>query len=439
MPDAVGYLDLIRRNRDFRYLWGGHIVSLLGDWFNYVATAALLAALTGSGQALGLLFVVRMLAPFLVSPIAGVLADRVDRKALLIATDLVRAVVVLGFLAVDGPEDVWLLYVLTFLQLAVSGFFFPARNAILPDLVSKRELGAANALSSATWSVMLALGAALGGLVAGKWGTTPAFVIDSATFLLSAALISRVRCRSCGAGDAPGGLRAAAKQYLGGLVYIRRHLDVLFIGSVKAANSLIVVGAFSVLQVKIATDLFPMGEGGGTSLGLMMTSVGIGTGLGPILARAVTGDDRRRMRVAIAVGFLVSAAGLLLVATLGSFAAVLAGTFLRGLGAGTGWVFSTALLMQLLPNEVRGRVFSTEFATMTLFSAAGSALGGWALDSTGLGTEGILRLQAAACLLPAGLWAAWTLRGRHQEPPSAPGEADPPPPALETPTDRTDS
>ena len=180
--EPLGYLALVRSNRDFRFLWFGQVVSLLGDWFNLIASASLIGYLTQSGIAVGGLFVVRMLAPFLVSPFAGVAADRYNRKHLLILADIGRAITVLGFLLVREPDQVWLLYVLTAIQLAMSGFFFPARNAILPDLVVRRELGTANALSAATWSVMLAFGAALGGIVAGQFGVYPAFVIDGFSF-----------------------------------------------------------------------------------------------------------------------------------------------------------------------------------------------------------------------------------------------------------------
>ncbi|MGD8604482.1 MAG: MFS transporter, partial [Anaerolineales bacterium] len=188
-----GYVKLTRHNRNFRFLWFGQIISLLGDWFNLIASASLTAQLSGSGLAIGGLFVIRMLAPFLISPFAGVLADRYNRKRLMIATDLLRAIVVLGFLLVRSSEQIWLLYSLTALQLAISGIFFPTRNAILPDLVDDHELGAANALTSATWSVMLALGAALGGFVTGQWGIYRSFVVDAGTFILSAAMLSQLR------------------------------------------------------------------------------------------------------------------------------------------------------------------------------------------------------------------------------------------------------
>ncbi len=133
---AAGYSELIRGNADFRNLWYGQIVSLFGDWFNLIASASLVGQLTGSGLAIGGLFVVRMLAPFLISPLAGVAADRYNRKKLLILTDVLRAVAVLGFLFVRTPEQVWMLYALTAVQLAMTGVFFPTRNAILPDIVT---------------------------------------------------------------------------------------------------------------------------------------------------------------------------------------------------------------------------------------------------------------------------------------------------------------
>ena len=122
--ESIGYRELIRGNRNFRLLWFGQIISLLGDWFNFVASASLIAILTQSGFAVGSLFVVRMLAPFFISPIAGVVADRYNRKYTLIITDLVR-VVAFNFLLVRSADDVWLLYVLNALQLDNTCVFLP--------------------------------------------------------------------------------------------------------------------------------------------------------------------------------------------------------------------------------------------------------------------------------------------------------------------------
>jgi MFS family permease len=414
----TSYTTLIRSNRNFRYLWAGQIVSLLGDWFNLIASATLIAELTNSGVAVGGLFVVRMLAQLLVSPFAGVAADRYNRKHLLILTDIGRAITVLGFLVVQEPEQVWLLYVLTLVQLAMSGFFFPARNAILPDIVSRGELGTANALSSATWSVMLAFGAALGGIVAGGWGVRPAFVIDALTFLVSAVMISRIAYHHTPAlAEADRSIRAAAQQYLDGLRYLWNHRDFLVIALHKAAFALVAAGAFQVVQVVLTDKIFVIGQGGGISLGLMYAFTGIGTGLGPIVARRFTGDRERPLRVAIAVSYGLATLGLILIAPLFGFGVVLVGTVLRGIGGGIGWVFSTQLLLRYLPDRVRGRVFSTEFAMFTLASAISAASSGWLLDNTALGVSGIVWLMAGLTLIPGILWILWNVFKVGQVPP----------------------
>jgi MFS family permease len=409
--EVSGYSQLVRENRNFRFLWFGQIVSLLGDWFNLIASASLVATLTQSGVAIGGLFVVRMLAPFLVSPIAGVAADRYNRKRLLIFADLVRAATLGGFLLVRRPEQVWLLYLLTALQLGMSGFFQPTRNAILPDIVGRHELGAANALTSATWSVMLAFGAALGGLAAGQWGVYPSFVIDGVTFLASALLIAQMQYQAHAVDESERTVRAAMHQYVEGLVYLWQHKDYLVISLHKAALSLTVSGAFQVVQVSIAEKIFVIGEGGGTSLGLLYAAVGVGTGLGPIVVRGITGDRGSALRVAIVAAYAISAAGLAIVATLSSFGIVLFGTLLRGIGAGLGWVFSTQLLLQLLPDRVRGRVFSTEFAMLTLANAIAAAGSGWLLDNGTVDISGLLTWMTILVLVPGLLWSLWLIAG----------------------------
>jgi MFS family permease len=413
----VGYLDLVRKNRDFRFLWTGQIISLLGDWFDLIASAALISYLTRSGLAVGSLFVIRMLAPFLVSPLAGVLADRYNRKRLLITADILRGVIVLGFLGVRTVEQVWLLYVITAIQLAFSGIFFPARNAIIPDIVSHPELGAANAISSTTWSVMLSLGAAIGGIAAGEWGVYPAFVIDSFSFFCSAFFISHIHYThelyKPAVAERGGKILAVAyRQYIDGLKYLKDHKDILAISLHKSAVSLVVGGAFQVIQVILAERIFVIGDNGGTSLGLLYAFAGIGTGIGPILARVFTGDRDRLLRVALALSYGIGVIGLAMTAPLASFALVLLGTFIRSLGSGINWTFSTQLLLEWVPDKMRGRVFSSEFAMFTLANAISSAAGGWLLDNTGLGIGTIIWWMAALLVVPGVLWAAWTMFGK---------------------------
>jgi len=414
---SIGYFTLVLENRNFRLLWLGQIVSLFGDWFNLIASASLVSQLTESGLAVGGLFVLRMLAPFLISPFAGVAADRYNRKHLLILADLSRAAVVLGFLLVRDPRQVWLLYVLTFIQLAISGIFFPTRNAILPDIVSPRELGPANALSAATWSVMLALGAALGGIVAGEWGLYPAFIIDGFTFVLSAAFIVGIHYTPPESlAGTQQSIRAALGDYLAGLRYLKEHIDILILTLHKTANGLFASGTFQIVQVALAEQVFVIGDSGGTSLGILYAVTGVGTGIGPIIARRFTGDRDRSLRIAIGLSYAITILGLILAAQLTNFGVVLFGTLLRAIGGGINWVFSTQLLLQLVPNKVRGRVFSTEFAMLTLANAMGAAMGGYVLDGTTLGISGLLWLMAILTAIPAALWVLWMVVGTKARP-----------------------
>ena len=414
MSESIGYGELLRENRNYRYLWLGQIVSLFGDWFNLIASAALISQLTDSGLAIGGLFIVRMLAPFLVSPFAGVVADRYNRKSILIITDITRAVVILGFLFVRDSGNIWLLYVLTAIQMGISGVFFPTRNAILPDVVSENELGAANALGSATWSVMLSLGAALGGIVAGGWGIYPAFIIDSATFILSALLLSVIRYTpTMELADAGRSLAAGLKQYADGIKYLFAKSDVLIISLQKGAIALVVGGGFQIVQVVLAENVYVIGEGGGISLGLMYAVAGIGTGVGPIVARKFTRDRDRLLRIAIGAAYLVCVVGMLIIAPMWGFVVVLFGLFLRAIATGVNWVFSTQLLLQIVPNQYRGRVFSTEFAVFTLASAVGTAATGWILDSTFIDLSGLMVIMAVLTVIPGLFWMWWNASGRE--------------------------
>ena len=409
----TGYMKLVRGNAPFRCLWFGQMVSLMGDWLNLIASATLVSSLTESGMAVGALFVVRWLAPFLISPVAGVAADRYDRRKLLILTDLGRGVVVVGFLLVQDARDVWLLYGLTAVQLAMSGFFFPARNAILPNLVSPKELGAANALGSATWSVMLALGTGLGGLVAGALGVYTAFLIDASSFFLSALFIARISYHAPGVTERTDtSIRNAIRQYVEGLRYLRHRLDVLAIVLHKTALALTTSGALHVAQVALAKRVFVIGKGGAISMGLMFAVVGLGTGIGPIIARRYTRDRDRFLRIAIALSFLMTAMGVAIAATLSNFGTVLTGILLRGVGGGIIWVFSTQLLMELVPNHIQGRVFATEFALFTLAGAISAAMGGWSIDYPPVGLGGTLWWMACLCLVPAILWGLCMMRLR---------------------------
>ncbi len=411
VPAPIGYLALIRAYRDFRFLWLGQIVSNLGDWFNLIASASLITTFTESGLAVGGLFMIRTLAPFLASPIGGVIADRYNRRNVILITNFLRAPVVLAFLWVRDAGDIWLLYGLTALQLFISGIFFPARTALLPDIVPKHGIGTANVITGATFSAMLAIGSALGGFVSGSIGIYPAFVINGLTYLIAAIFLVQIRFhRPSSPNEDLRTLKQVLREYLDGLRYMNHHRYLLVIAPHKAFIGLLLGSTFEVVQVAIAEKVFTIGESGGISLGLMFAFTGVGLALGPLLIRQVIKDRIPQLVWAITLGYLIGSLGLALTAPLLSFGSALIGTFLRGIGNGVVWMFSTQLVLQLVPTHVRGRVVATEFAFSMLVSAAGAAIVGSGLDSP-LGISGVAWIMAGLTLLPAILWSLWLIAG----------------------------
>src|SRR5215831_1189265 len=131
---SSGYVELLRGNRDFRKLWFGQVVSQMGDWFDTIAVYTIVLKLTGSGRAVALIMVARFLPSVVMGPLSGVVADRFSRRTIMITADILRALVVLGFLLVRRPDQMWLVYLLTVLQLAFSAFFEPAKTAAIPSI-----------------------------------------------------------------------------------------------------------------------------------------------------------------------------------------------------------------------------------------------------------------------------------------------------------------
>ena len=181
------FTALLFHNPQFRRLWIAQVVSQLGDWFNAVAVYALLLDLTGSATLVAAMMVVQLLPLALVGPLAGVVVDRMSRRTLMIGADLARAVLFAGLVFVRSADQIWLAFLLVTLGVIATAFFEPARTAMLPDVVPRESLITANALSAATWAVMLAVGASVGGAMTVLVGRDAAFICNGLSFLASAA------------------------------------------------------------------------------------------------------------------------------------------------------------------------------------------------------------------------------------------------------------
>ena len=427
---STGYVELLRRNREFRLLWLGQVVSQLGDWFNTIAVMTLVLRLTGSGRAVGLIFVTRFLPSVFAGPLAGAVADRFNRRSVMIWSDVCRALVVLGFLFVREPRHVWLIYALTVTQLTLSTFFEPAKSAALPSVVEDRDLLTANAITSVTWSVMLTLGAAIGGVITGWVGTDASFVLDSLTYLASAALVAAVRLPKRPPRERT---RLTVAKALGitdtveGVSYVRARPRVLAYLAVKPAWGL--GGGILTLLGVFGEKIFTFGGRAATGIGVLYAARGIGTAVGPFVARRVAGGSRRSMQTAIGLSFVV---GGLFYAAFGlahNFAVALLVLAIAHAGGSVLWVFSTVLLQTAVEDEFRGRVFAAELAVLTLMLAASNYATGELLDRWGFSPRAVAVGIGTLFLLPGLLWFAtahlWDKDGRDPQTTAAPGPSEP--------------
>lgn len=389
MTSSAGYLELLRGNRDFRRLWIGDMASLLGDWLNTIALYTLIRQLTGSPVALGLVFIVKTLPFAITSPLAGLLADRFDRKKLMIAADLARAVVVLGFLVVDREADLPLLYGLIALQMMIGAIFIPARSAVLPNITSARELLTANALSAATWSVLLAVGAAIGGFVTAGFGTGTVFVLDSITYLVSAAFIAGVRVPPTRGETGPVRLRRAVTEIADGWRQLIRLPEIGRMALVKPVWAL-GGGALVYALTLIGESWRP--EAPAVGIGLLFAARGLGTGIGPIAARA--GVAERYWPTMFGLGLVLTGLCYLTVGWMawGLWLPLL--VVMAHAPSGANWVASTVLLQERTPDRFLGRVFATEWLLITL------------VDSLAIVAVSVLLQTTGATLRQAILWFA---------------------------------
>lgn len=186
------FTQLLARNRNYRFMWMGQIVSEVGDHFNNVAVLSLAIADTHSGAVISGIMLSRAIPAVAAGPLAGVLLDRFDRRRIMIASDLIRSVIALGFITAIGYKQTWLLYLLSALLMLASPFFTSGRSAILPSIASEEELHTANSLTQTTGWMTLAVGAFFGGTTVAQFGYQLAFVFNCMSFLVSAFCVWRL-------------------------------------------------------------------------------------------------------------------------------------------------------------------------------------------------------------------------------------------------------
>jgi len=420
---VAAYYRLVRENRNFRLLWCAQIVSELGDWFYAISIYSLLLELTGSAKSIGLAYVLQVLPQFFVAPAAGVVNDRMSRRRVMILSDLARAAIVLGMLLVRSPSLVWLVYVLLLLETVGWAFFEPGRSAVVPVIAREDELLAANALGSVTWSFNLAIGAGLGGLVAAFLGRNMVFLINAASFLGSAALIRAMRFPEEHLAQArPFRARELTdfSPFLEGARYMIRDRRLLATLFVKGGLGL--MGTNWVLLPIFGERVFPVRpaelgapRAGMLGMSLLMGSRGVGALIGPLIGGYALGREAPRLRLGILLGFLAAAMGYVALAAAPSLGWACAAVILAHAGGSTIWVFSTTLLQEQTEDRYRGRVFSADYALLSVTVSAATYLAGVSID-WGAGVRTIAALTGALSLVPASLWALAQRLWREPQP-----------------------
>lgn len=392
-------LSLVRRNPDFRRLFIAQLVVFGGGWFLMIPLLALLAEITGGGTLGGVVLAVETTVLALMLPYAGTLADRMDRKRLLVAANLLTLVAGLALLLVRTPGTTFVA-VLAIVAIGVGqAIYLPASQAALPNVVDADDLSTANAVAGSAWGTMLVVGASAGGLLAGWLGPYPSFLIGAGCLALAAVFTLRVhRPFQAERTTEPAHAAAALKEALG---YIAARPRVRALVTVKSAVGMGngVLAAFPILAVTFGV--------GTTGLGLLYGARGLGALVGPLLLRAVLATPRRLM-TGLALSMATYGVCYVLVGVTPWFWLVLLLVVVAHTAGGGNWVLSNYALQTEIPDELRGRVFAADVMIAMVAVSLSQAVAGYFTDLAG--PQLVIAVCGTITLLYAVVWRLATVR-----------------------------
>jgi MFS family permease len=436
----AGFVTLLRENRDFRYTWASQVVSEVGDHFNNIAVFSLALETTRSGLVVSGVMLARAVPAVLAGPLAGVVLDRLDRRAVMIASDLVRAVVAVGFIATVGEPRPWLLYVLSALLMFASPFFTSGRASILPSITTPAQLHTANSITQTTGWTTLTLGTVAAGFSAASLGYEAAFVINALSFVGSAWAIGKVRVprpaaasrglqrheghegpreghegSSHGLDDADvegpeagsevpaaGHVLRGWADYVDGLRYMRREpllLAIALLGVGWASGG----GAAQILFSLFGELVFNRGPAG---IGIIWGSAGFGLIVGAMVAHRIGPRlGFTAYKRSIAVCYLIHGGAYVLFSQAARFEVALVWIALSRAAVAVSSVLNWSLLLRHVAHDYRGRVFATNeslvWSTMML-SMLGAGIASQSVEPRVIGAvSGVL----SSCTALYWIWA----------------------------------
>jgi MFS family permease len=416
----VSFLTLLKANRNYRFTWSGQVVSEIGDNFNNIAVFSLALANTGSGLVVAGIMLSRGFLVLPAGPVAGVLLDRLDRKKIMIASDLVRAGVAILFLLAIPQGRTWLLFLLSGLLMFASPFFTSGRAAILPSIATKDELHTANSLTQLTQWTTLTVGSFLGGATVGGFGYRIAFLFNAFSFLFSAACISRLQVdegfRAGRSATALSEDKVARPwhEYVEGLRYMRSSPLILGIGLV-AVGWATGGGAAQILFSLFGEQVFHRGASG---IGVIWGCAGIGLICGALFGnrfgRRMSFDVYKR---SVSICYVLHGGSYILFSQARSFGWALVWIGMSRAAVAVSSVLNTSQLLRHVHNDYRGRVFSTieTWTWMTMLVSMGTT--GLVAGHVSPRTIGVWSGMLSSTTAIFWGWANWA--GRLPEPAQA--------------------
>jgi MFS family permease len=370
-------LSVVTQNRDFRRLFGAELVVFGADWFVMVPLLSLLPQLTGSGVWGGLVLATDTGINALLLPFTGTLADRFDRRRILMIANLAEFAAVLLLFAVRSAATAPLALVAVAAMAVAKAFYSPAASAALPNVVDATDLAAANAVAGSSWGTMTIVGASLGGMLGSAFGPYACFGVTAVCLLTGATLTGLIRRPLQAPRDFGAAAPATGRALAEALRYIVARPRVRALVTVKSAAGL----GNGVLTV---FPLIAAAHGAGVlGVGLLFAVRGAGALVGPFVLRPVL-SRRSWLLPGLALSMGLYGVGYLGVSVSPWFALVLALVFVAHLAGGANWTLSNYALQGEVPDRLRGRVFAVDLMLTTLAIAV-SQLGATAVvDHVGL-------------------------------------------------------